>query len=247
MSSISAYSGIKDEKFDNDSIAITSKYNHKPKHRTGFLGYRDLPEIISRHAPRNRALDFGCGTGFSTKILADLNFDAVGVDISERMLTQAKSQYETLKFIKVEQGSLPFKDDSFDLVLSTFVLFDIPNLKLLHDYLKEARRILNPKGKLIAVTGSEYFHKNNWLTAKTDIANNLTLSSGNFFKIYSVELDVFFHDIIYTHDDYFKAFKEAGMVFEALYQPLGRQTDGIAWETEWDLPPFSVYVCYSGK
>jgi ubiquinone/menaquinone biosynthesis C-methylase UbiE len=247
MSSISAYRGVKDEQVDNDSLTITSRYNHKPKHRTGFLGYRDLPNIIKRYVCGNTALDSGCGTGFSTKLLADLDFDVIGVDISERMLSQAKTLYDRLRFLKVEQGRLPFDDNSFDLVLSTFVLFDIPKVSFLIDYLKESQRVLKPQGKFIAVTGSEYFHKNNWLTAKTDPKTNVHLLPGNVFKMYSIELDVCFHDVIYTHDDYLKAFKEAGMVFEALCQPLGKKSDDIAWTTEWDLPPFSVYVCDSGK
>lgn len=247
MSNISAYSGIKDPDLDNDSLAITARYNHKPKQRTGYLGYRDLPEIIKRHVNGKKALDFGCGTGFSTKLLADLSFDVTGVDISERMLVQAKSLYKNLSFLKIGHSALPFDSCSFDLVLSTFVLFDIPNLTLLGSYLKETQRVLKPHGKFIAVTGSEYFHKNNWLTAKTNIENNRSLGSGSLFKTYSVELDLFFHDVVYLHDDYLKAFKEANLVFEALCQPFGKKTDGIAWQTEWDWPPFSIYVCDAGK
>jgi SAM-dependent methyltransferase len=247
MSNVSAYNGIKNAQMDNDSVTITSRYNYKPKHRTGFLGYRDLPDIIKRYVSGNKAIDFGCGTGFSTRLLADLGFNVVGADISERMLSQAKTHYKDLQFIKIDHGYLPFSDDSFDLVLSTFVLFDIPKIDLLIDYLKESRRILKPQGKFIAVTGSEYFHKFNWLTAKTNPENNLNLSSGNIFKMYSLELDVVFHDVIYTHDDYLKAFKKTEMIFEALCQPLGRKSDNIAWMTEWDVPPFSIYVCDSGK
>lgn len=247
MSSARAYEGIKDGAIDNDSLLITSRYNHKPKHRTGFLGYRDLPKIIGRHVEGKRALDYGCGTGYSTKILADLNFITVGVDISERMLSEARENYKSLSFKKIDHGSLPFDDNFFDLVLSTFVLFDIPSFSLLELYLKEAQRVLKPQGKFIAATASEYFHKHNWLTAKTDCEANQKLTSENSFKVYSVELDVHFNDFVYTHDDYLRAFRKTGLSFEALYQPLGKNSDGIVWETEWDLPPFSIYVSDAAK
>ena len=31
--------------------------------------------------------------------------------------------------------------------------------------------------------------------------------------------------------------------FLELHQPLGKDSDGINWETEWTIPPYSVYVC----
>ena len=36
-----------------------------------YLAYRDLTEIISDHVDGNKALDFGCGTGRSTRFLED--------------------------------------------------------------------------------------------------------------------------------------------------------------------------------
>ena len=57
---------------------------------TYYLAYRDLPEILSAHVIGLRALDFGCGTGRSTRMLRKLGFDVTGVDISEDMLHIAK-------------------------------------------------------------------------------------------------------------------------------------------------------------
>jgi len=38
---------------------------------------------------RDGALDFGCGTGRSTRFLRELGFQPVGVDISAEMITKA--------------------------------------------------------------------------------------------------------------------------------------------------------------
>ena len=57
---------------------------------TYYLAYRDLPQIIAAHVKGKKALDFGCGTGRSTRFLKRLGFDVVGVDISEDMLTKAR-------------------------------------------------------------------------------------------------------------------------------------------------------------
>ena len=44
---------------------------------TYHLAYRDLPAIIAQHVPGGRALDFGCGTGRSTRFVRDLGFETV--------------------------------------------------------------------------------------------------------------------------------------------------------------------------
>ena len=59
---------------------------------TYYLAYRDLPAIIRRHVQGRKAIDFGCGTGRSTRFLRKLGFDVVGVDIAEQMLTLARKR-----------------------------------------------------------------------------------------------------------------------------------------------------------
>ena len=54
------------------------------------LAFRDLPQILAEHVDGIDALDFGCGTGRSTRFLRDLGFEAVGVDIAEEMVAHAR-------------------------------------------------------------------------------------------------------------------------------------------------------------
>ena len=65
-------------------------YSKLQFHGTYFLAYRDLPQIISNHVRGDRALDFGCGTGRSTRFLNELGFRTVGVDISMEMIREAR-------------------------------------------------------------------------------------------------------------------------------------------------------------
>jgi predicted TPR repeat methyltransferase len=59
---------------------------------TYYLAFRDLPAILIEHIHGRRAVDFGCGTGRSTRFLRTLGFDVVGVDISGAMLAQARAR-----------------------------------------------------------------------------------------------------------------------------------------------------------
>lgn len=57
---------------------------------TYYLAYRDLPYIIFEHVKGRKAIDFGCGTGRSTRFLYKLGFDVIGVDIAENMIKKAR-------------------------------------------------------------------------------------------------------------------------------------------------------------
>lgn len=239
----SAYQDLKSSDIDNDNMEIAIKYGKGSDHGTGYLGYRDLPIIIDKHVKGNKALDYGCGPGYSSWLLKSLGVDVVGVDISEHMLAVARKTYQSITFYKTKIGELPFNDHSFDLVLSTFVLFDIPSIEEVVRYLSQARRVLKPAGVFIAVTGSDHFHKNNWLSAQNDIEKNQRLISGEMYKVKLLDDDITFHDFYYAEADYARAFSSAGLERVALYHPLGKSSDNIPWFTEWDLPPYSIYVC----
>src|SRR5215469_13015981 len=58
---------------------------------TYYLAFRDLPALIRRYNHGSRALDFGCGTGRSTRFLRNLGLGVIGVDISQAMLDQARN------------------------------------------------------------------------------------------------------------------------------------------------------------
>jgi 2-polyprenyl-3-methyl-5-hydroxy-6-metoxy-1,4-benzoquinol methylase len=57
---------------------------------TYYLAYRDLPEIIATHVNGRKAIDFGCGTGRSTRFLKKIGFNVIGIDIAEEMIQKAR-------------------------------------------------------------------------------------------------------------------------------------------------------------
>src|SRR5450755_579663 len=96
---------------------------------TYFLAYRDLPAIIAEYVTGKSALDFGCGTGRSTRFLQMLGFDVIGVDISEEMVRIARDTDPSGDYRLIPGDDFTgLSVGNFDLVLSAFTLDNIPGV-----------------------------------------------------------------------------------------------------------------------
>jgi ubiquinone/menaquinone biosynthesis C-methylase UbiE len=85
-------------------------------------------------------LEIGCGTGHFTRWLRDEGFQAVGLDVSAAMLTQAQA-LDSLPLVRGDAHRLPFADGAVDLaVLITTLEFLARPQEALAEALRVARR-----------------------------------------------------------------------------------------------------------
>ncbi len=98
--------------------------------------------------PGEKVLDFGCGQGWLKKVAGE-RVDYFGVDVSDKLIDIAKQRYPEGKFLVTKQLVLPFERDSFDKVFCLSVLHHIPSNKFRVKLLKEIRRVIKPKSRLI--------------------------------------------------------------------------------------------------
>ncbi|WP_162604977.1 class I SAM-dependent methyltransferase [Geomonas terrae] len=105
-----------------------------------------------------KVLDAGCGPGALVEALARRELWVSGLDVSENMLARTAERMESLGEaypVSLKQGSidsLPYSDDSFDLVCSTGVIEYLDTDQLV---LQEMYRVLRPGGfLLISVTNA---------------------------------------------------------------------------------------------
>jgi SAM-dependent methyltransferase len=110
-------------------------------------------EFARPYVTGKRVLDFGCGIGYGTHLLAPDTAAIVGVDISADAIdTAVQREAANLTFRRiprVEEAPLPFEDSSFDVVLSFQVIEHIVDPSVC---LREVTRVLKPGGVFIAAT-----------------------------------------------------------------------------------------------
>jgi len=93
----------------------------------------------------SRLLDIACGTGLVASIAASRGADVIGVDFSVSMRMEAEKRHPGLDFRTADAENLPFSDDAFDAVT---IGFGVNHFPFPVRALKEARRVLQPGGRL---------------------------------------------------------------------------------------------------
>ena len=115
-----------------------------------FRGFRRfvMPLLDRAAAGRSslRVLDCGCGTGDHLHMLRKYG-RPVGIDITFTGLAYARKQGERL-LARASALTLPFSDDTFDLVTSFDVIYAFDDA-MAAQALSEMRRVLRPGGHLV--------------------------------------------------------------------------------------------------
>jgi len=102
--------------------------------------------------PGHRVLDIGCGTGLNFRDIAKAVGPTglvVGTDLSHGMLSQVEKR-PTLRLVQAAASQEVFKPDSFDAILSTYVISTILDEEILGPLF----RALKPGGKLVIADDS---------------------------------------------------------------------------------------------
>jgi ubiquinone/menaquinone biosynthesis C-methylase UbiE len=213
---------------------------------TYYLAFRDLPEIISKHIHGTKAIDFGCGTGRSTRFLRKLGFEVIGIDISDPMIARARERDPEGEYCLVASDSLnELKSNAYDLVLSAFAFDNIATMEKKVTLFQSFKRLLKRGGCIINLVSSPEIYVNEWTSFSTkNFPENRTARSGD--KVLIVMLDVEdrrpVEDIFWTDQDYQEVYKRAGLLPIQTHRPLGNQSEPISWVTETTISPWAIYV-----
>lgn len=120
--------------------------------------------FLAKSVSPKTILDAGCGEGFTMDRLSKngIGREIEGVEYSKDALTLGKKLFPNLIFKEGSAYDLPYKDNSFDLVICTEVL---EHLNEPTKVLKEALRV-SKKNILVSVPSEPFFMLGNFLRGK---------------------------------------------------------------------------------
>ncbi len=112
-----------------------------------FLAEADLLK------PGDKVLEIGCGIGSVVFELSQKGYEVTGTDISGEAIAYGQKKYGDIHLEVQAAETLPYEDESFDVVLS-FDLFE--HIARIDRHVSEVGRVLRPGGYYLFQTPNRY-------------------------------------------------------------------------------------------
>jgi ubiquinone/menaquinone biosynthesis C-methylase UbiE len=132
---------------DYDAIAAAYESRYE---RSDYAGVETALAsfIATKSDARREVLEVGCGTGYWLRFLHRVDYDAVGIDPSQRMLAEARARAPALRLVRARAEALPFGAESFDRIFCVNALHHFEDRAV---FFEQARRLLRPGGALLTI------------------------------------------------------------------------------------------------
>jgi len=212
---------------------------------TYYLAFRDLPAILAEHVTGTKALDFGCGTGRSTRLLQRLGFNVTGVDISEDMLRIARAADPAGDYRLVPGDNLTeFAAGTFDFVLSAFTFDNIPQAIKARIF-SDLRKLLASNGVIVSIVSSPEIYTHEWASFTTkDFPENASARSGDVVRIIVTDHQDRrpVEDIVCSDEAYREVYRQAGLEAVQMLKPLAKGDEPYPWASETRIAPWVIYA-----
>ena len=227
----------------NDYHEKASLYSHHQIEGTLKIAYKALETLLTKYKIiGEKTLDFGCGSGRSTRYLKNKVSCVEGADINQDMLALAQESDPFTRYSKIENNHLSARNAQFDFVFSSLVLFELSSLFEMQRVFKEIHRVMQFNGFFISVVVAEDFYQHDWVSIATDFTENKNPKSGDKMKIKIKEINLELSDYYWTREDYQKAAQATGLSIIERVLPKADKLDGVSWLSEVDFSPFLVLV-----
>jgi len=213
---------------------------------TYHLAFRDLPQIVREHVSRTQALDFGCGTGRSTRFVRQLGLNVTGVDTAPEMIAKARQLDPGGDYRLVKDDDFgEFQAGTYDLVLSAFTFDNIPGFETKVRLFRDLGALLKTSEKLVSIVSSPEIYLHEWASFSTkDYPENRFARSGDIVRIITTDFPDRrpAEDILCTDECYRDIYRQAGLEVAAVYKPLARGDEPYKWVNETKIAPWVIYV-----
>ena len=144
--------------------AFYGEHEKKPKDR------EILHRFSQKIGDRKPVWDLGCGPGQTAEYLKNLGVEISGLDLSEKLLEQARTVHPEIQFRKGNILELEFEDDSIAGVVAFYAIVHFTEEQVGTAF-REVFRVLQPGGIFLLTyhIGEETIHLDEFLGKDIDI------------------------------------------------------------------------------
>ncbi len=143
-------STVRQKKIQEHYDTIADVYDHHYDQHRGRCYYSHLSGYVMDALPQNgKLLDIGCGTGLFVERYSEDGRYVVGLDISKKMIEQARTRCRECDYTVGTGEKIPFNDNTFDAISSLLVFSYVRDPEAM---LGEAYRVLKPGGAIAICT-----------------------------------------------------------------------------------------------
>lgn len=140
---------------DKDQDDYEKLYGNRKYYSTVQASNNYVEQWIKKNAKGKVFLDYACGDGMNAMRAAKAGADlSIGIDISDVSVQIAKDKYklDNIFFLQADAENTKLPDSSIDVVICSGMLHHVE----LSYAFPELRRILKPRGKVLAVEALNY-------------------------------------------------------------------------------------------
>lgn len=138
----SDFGGFIQERFLPGTFSCLTDYEHFPRYA-----------LVKELARGKKTLDFGCGTGYGSRILSEVAAEVTGLDISQDALAWARKKHrrKNLNFVRSETLGSELDPARFELI-TCFEMIEHVDQETQVQCLASLARMLRPEGLLVMST-----------------------------------------------------------------------------------------------
>jgi len=210
------------------------RWARRPDHDS-YWRYRDdffglVPD------PGKATLDLGCGEGRVSRDLAGRGHDVTGVDASPTLIAAAAEAHPEGRYLIADAAGLPFGDGDFDVIVAYNMLMDVSDLS---GAVREAARVLAPGGRMVIAITHPVINTGRFLDDRPGapfVLDGVYFDSEQARHVEERDgLRMRFSGWRRPLGAYTLALEQAGLLIEAIREPVARRADGTVPDIPYHL------------
>jgi SAM-dependent methyltransferase len=141
-----------------------------------YIAEQELP-----NAKHPRLLDVGCGHGYIHPKLLKYGYNVTGVEVAKEVVPLAQKANPDVLYKSYDGRTLPFEDNSFDIVMAICVMHHVPPTQWLN-FLNESKRVVNHNGIIVIFEHNPLNPLTRYIVANNEIDEDAVLLSTSVLK-----------------------------------------------------------------